>query len=277
MLTFLTTGHIRSVQTFTGMHLKLLSGTKSIANSMQMTLGGPSVVSPHVCEGLMCSPSIRTVTVFPSSPKSAVSVQSLGFTSFRSVFHGLVVVQYFSLASLLFGLRLCRNHSNNWRTWIASVDWHFTLHPSFSCNIKLKREAYISMWCQKTSANHTNNSDGLCVFRLICFIRFLCSTVSLWNSLSLWFALGDVTIKTNELFSACYCRTWWWLLLVTPCTAFHFQSDKTNKKKISKTAAVVCGITGYFWLQHVGVFMWKTASISSAHLFPFSRTNYRKL
>lgn len=29
-----------------------------------------------------------------------------------------------------------------------SVEWHFSLHPSFSCNVKLKRQEHTSIWFQ---------------------------------------------------------------------------------------------------------------------------------
>ncbi len=65
-----------------------------------------------------------------------------------------------------------------------------------------------------------------------------------------------------------------WPVLLTPCTAFQFLSDKKAQRQQWRFVVlqVIC--------EHVVVFVWRTAAISALHLCPFISfflANYRKL
>lgn len=93
-----------------------------------MTIRGSTLVSPNVCEVLSCSsPSIHPAIGVPVQTKSAVSLLSIQ-----------------PVWSSSFGLSLFVGVTLSDGEQFVLVVPHLTVHPSFSCNVKLRRDGHIS-------------------------------------------------------------------------------------------------------------------------------------
>lgn len=93
-----------------------------------MTIRGSTLVSPNVCEVLSCSgPSVHPAIGVPVQTKSAVSLLSIQ-----------------PVWSSSFGLSLFVGVTLSDGEQFVLVVPHLTVHPSFSCNVKLRRDGHIS-------------------------------------------------------------------------------------------------------------------------------------
>lgn len=100
-----------------------------------------TLMLPNVCAMLLAlSPVCWGRPTVPVRDKSGVS---------KTVFFQLVLTAVSSQPS--------PDHSAGWET-LVSVAWHFTIHPSLSCNVKLKSDGLISI---SIRSNATNTTDWI--------------------------------------------------------------------------------------------------------------------
>ncbi|TMS03516.1 hypothetical protein E3U43_000405 [Larimichthys crocea] len=92
-----------------------------------MTIRGSTLVSPNVCEVLSCSGPSHPAIGVPVQTKSAVSLLSIQ-----------------PVWSSSFGLSLFVGVTLSDGEQFVLVVPHLTVHPSFSCNVKLRRDGHIS-------------------------------------------------------------------------------------------------------------------------------------